>query len=67
LAKRKYFTAESGVLLYEEGDIDRAYYIQRSLEDALFCNARLRTYEISKMMPIISEANQHQKQQTLLF
>jgi hypothetical protein len=60
LAKRKYFTAESGVLLYEEGDIDRAYqYIQRSLEDA-FCNARLRTYEISKMMPIISEANQHQ-------
>jgi hypothetical protein len=39
LAKRKYFTAESGVLLYEEGDIDRAYqYIQRS-EDALFCNA----------------------------
>jgi hypothetical protein len=57
LAKRKYFTAESGVLLYEEGDIDRAYqYIQRSLEDALFCNARLRTYEISKMMPIISEA-----------
>jgi hypothetical protein len=48
LAKRKYFTAESGVLLYEE-DIDRAYqYIQRSLEDALFCNARLRTYEISK-------------------
>jgi hypothetical protein len=23
LAKRKYFTAESGVLLYEEGDIDR--------------------------------------------
>jgi hypothetical protein len=31
LAKRKYFTAESGVLLYEEGDIDRAYqYIQRS-------------------------------------
>jgi hypothetical protein len=71
LAKRKYFTAESGVLLYEEGDIDRAYqYIQRSLEDALFCNARLRTYEISKMMPIISEANQHQKKnqkQILLF
>jgi hypothetical protein len=72
LAKRKYFTAESGVLLYEEGDIDRAYqYIQRSLEDALFCNARLRTYEISKMMPIISEANQHQnktnQKQLLLF
>jgi hypothetical protein len=35
---------------------DRAYHTTRSLEDALFCNARLRTYEISKMMPIISEA-----------
>jgi hypothetical protein len=34
LAKKKIFTAESGVLLYEEGDIDRAYqYIQRSRED----------------------------------
>jgi hypothetical protein len=31
--------------------------MKRSLEDALFCNARLRTYEISKMMPIISEIN----------
>ena len=50
-------------LLYEEGDIDRAYlYIQRSLEDALFCNARLRTYEISKMLPIISGAYQQQNE-----
>jgi len=44
-------------ILYEEGDIDRAYtYIKRSLEDALFCNAKLRTYEISKMLPIINQA-----------
>jgi hypothetical protein len=35
-------------------------YIQRSLEDALFCNARLRTYEISKMLPIINGAYQQQ-------
>jgi hypothetical protein len=28
----------------------------------LYCNARLRTYEISKMMPIISEAYQHQNE-----
>ena len=50
-------------LLYEEGDIDRAYkYIKRSLEDALFCNARLRTYEISQMLPIIDQAYQHQSQ-----
>lgn len=48
-------------LLYEQGDIDRAYkYMKRSLEDALFCNARLRTYEISKMMPVIDKAYQHQ-------
>lgn len=50
-------------LLYEDGDIDRAYkYMKRSLDDALFCNARLRTYEISKMMPIIDKAYQHQSE-----
>ncbi|MEI6556209.1 MAG: DUF6377 domain-containing protein, partial [Paludibacter sp.] len=48
-------------LLYEDGDIDRAYnYMKRSLDDALFCNARLRTYEISRMMPIIDKAYQLQ-------
>ncbi len=49
--------------LYEQGDIDRAYkYIKQSLEDALFCNARLRTYEISKMLPIINDAYQNKKE-----
>jgi type II secretory pathway pseudopilin PulG len=48
-------------LLYEDGDVDRAYkYIRQSLEDALFCNARLRTYEISQMLPIIDKAYQNQ-------
>lgn len=47
--------------LYEDGDVDRAYkYIRRSLDDALFCNARLRTFEISQMVPIIDKAYQHQ-------
>lgn len=47
--------------LYEDGDVDRAYkYIKRSLDDALFCNARLRTFEISKMLPIIDKAYQQQ-------
>jgi hypothetical protein len=47
----------------KKGDINRAYlYIQRSLEDALFCNARLRTYEISKMLPIINGAYQQQNE-----
>ncbi|OJU46800.1 MAG: hypothetical protein BGN96_06310 [Bacteroidales bacterium 45-6] len=54
------------VLLYEEGDIDRAYrYTKRCMEDAIFCNARFRTYEISHMLPIINSAydlkNKHEK------
>jgi hypothetical protein len=43
------------ILLYEAGDIDRAYsYIKCSMEDAIFCNARLRTLELSRMLPIIN-------------
>ena len=50
-------------ILYEQGDVDRAYkYTKRSLEDALFCNAKLRTYEISKMLPIINEAYQNKNE-----
>jgi cell division protein FtsB len=64
LAKKEYISLRSlAFLMYENGDIDRAYkYIKRSLEDALFCNARLRTYEISKMLPIINEAYQEQNE-----
>jgi hypothetical protein len=64
LAKKEYISLRSlAFLLYEEGDIDRAYtYIKRSLDDAVFCNARLRTYEISKMLPIISESYQQQNE-----
>lgn len=59
-------------ILYEQGDIDRAYkYTKRSLEDALFCNAKLRTYEISKMLPIINEAyenkNETNRKQLIIF
>lgn len=51
-------------LLYEDGDLVRAYkYIRRSLEDALFCNARLRTFEISQMLPIIDKAYQMQTEE----
>jgi Domain of unknown function (DUF6377) len=50
-------------ILYEQGDVDRAYrYTKRSLEDALFCNAKLRTYEISKMLPIINDAYQNKNE-----
>ena len=46
--------------LYESGDIDRAQkYMKCSLEDALFCNARLRTFEVSNLMPYIDNAYQN--------
>jgi len=73
LAKKENISLRNlAFLLYEEGDIDRSYlYIQRSLDDALFCNARLRTYEISKMLPIITGAYQQQnetnKKQLIVF
>lgn len=45
------------VVLYEEGEIARAYdYTKCAMEDAIFCNARLRALEISQMLPIINES-----------
>ena len=45
------------VMLYEEGDIDRAYrYARLCMDDAARCNARWRILEVQKMFPIISEA-----------
>jgi hypothetical protein len=42
------------LILYEEGDINRAYkYIQSAIDDARFCSARFRTFQIAKVFPII--------------
>lgn len=42
------------VLLYQEGDLERAYtYIRCCMEDAAFCKARFRMIEISEALPII--------------
>lgn len=47
------------LLLFREGDIDNAYRcIQSSMEDAVYCNSRFRTYEITKIFPIIDSAYQ---------
>lgn len=57
------------VLLYEDGDIDHAHKcIQSSMEDAIFCNARFRTFELNKTFPIIDSAykEKNQKQKTIL-
>ena len=44
-------------ILYEEGDVDRAYrYMRKSLEDATVCNAKLRIFEVSDVLPIIDKA-----------
>ncbi|NDV69390.1 DUF6377 domain-containing protein [Dysgonomonas sp. 25] len=48
---------ELAALIYADGDISRSYnYMKCSLEDAIFCKARLRTLEISRMLPIINAA-----------
>jgi hypothetical protein len=50
---------ELAFLLYEKGDLDRAYeYMKCSLEDAISCNARTRTIEIAKIFPVIDKAYQ---------
>ncbi len=63
---------ELAFILYEDGDIQSAYeYIKRSLDDAVFCNSKIRTYEISKILPIINETyeskNKSSKSQLIIF
>lgn len=46
-------------LMYEVGDIDRAYtYLTCAMEDAVTGNSRLRSFEVSKIYPIINKAAQ---------
>ncbi|MDR1119912.1 MAG: DUF6377 domain-containing protein [Dysgonamonadaceae bacterium] len=50
---------ELALLLYGEGHIDEAYKcIKSSMDDATFCNAYFRTYELSRIFPIIDSAYQ---------
>lgn len=52
------------VMLYEDGNIGRAYdYTKCAMEDAIFCNARLRALEISQILPIINESYDLKMQQ----
>ena len=47
------------LLLYQTGNLNNAYRcLQSAMDDAAFCNARFRTYEISKIFPIIDSAYQ---------
>lgn len=50
------------ILLFEGGDIDRAYkYLNCAMEDAVACNARLRTLEITEIYPIVDKAYQQRE------
>lgn len=66
-AVREYISLRKlAVLLYQEGDIERAYsYVKTCMEDAAACNARLRKLEILEIFPIINDAYQQktEKQQ----
>lgn len=66
-AVREYISLlKLAVLLYQEGDIERAYsYVKICMEDAAACNARLRKLEILEIFPIINDAYQQktEKQQ----
>ena len=45
------------VLLYKEGDVDRAYaYMTRCMDDAAACNSIWRIYEVQKAFPLINKA-----------
>jgi len=47
------------IAFYETNDVETAYkYIQQSMEDAVFSNARLRTMEVSEVFPIIEKSYQ---------
>lgn len=72
-AVREYISLrELAELLFERGDIERAYnYIKCSMDDAALCNARLRAIELLPIYKIIQEAYQaqieKQRKSSLLF
>ena len=56
-AKREYISLQKlALLMFERGDIDRAYkYLSCSMEDAVACNARLRSVEVTEFFPIVDK------------
>ncbi|GHU71254.1 hypothetical protein FACS189413_12750 [Bacteroidia bacterium] len=50
--------------LVENGDVNRANrYIKKSLDDANFYNARMRTVQIARILPLIDKTYQLQREQ----
>ena len=53
--------------LYKDGDIDRAYqYLNCSMDDAVACNASLRSIEVAQFYPIIDKAYQLKEERSKL-
>ena len=58
------------VMLYKEGDVDRAYaYMTRCMDDAAACNSLWRIYEVQKVFPIINKVYHHKldRQRMVIF
>lgn len=68
-AVREYISLrELAILLYEQGNVRLSYkFIQCSLNDALACNARLRSIELGKIFPLIEDAYRKSERQTQHF
>ena len=71
LSVREYISLRQlAFLLYEDGDIDRAYdYMKCALEDAGACNARARIVEAAEIYPVIDRAyriRSDRKQRTIV-
>ena len=71
LSVREYISLRQlAFLLYEDGDIDRAYdYMKCALEDAGACNARARIVEAAEIFPVVNRAyriRSDRKQRTIV-
>lgn len=57
-SQREYISLRSlAMMLYADGDIQRSYvYLNTALDDALKCNARMRTFEVSQIFPVVVES-----------
>lgn len=66
-ATREYASLQKlAYLMFEQDDLDRAYkYLNCSMEDAVNCNARLRSIEVAQFFPIIDNAYKAKERKNL--
>lgn len=61
-SQREYISLRSlAMMLYAEGEVQRSYvYLNTALDDALKCKARMRTFEVSEILPVVVESYDYQ-------